>query len=89
MNRYEAMEFDIFSYNGDMDYIKESSVGQRIEQIYDELELLQKENTRLKKQLANNHHIECSCSFCKPVDNQLKEDLEDYNKMIKVGINAN
>lgn len=28
---------------------------------------LKKENTRLKKQLANNHHIECSCSFCKPV----------------------
>lgn len=29
---------------------------------------LKKENTRLKKQLSSNHHIECSCSFCKPVD---------------------
>lgn len=29
-------------------------------------EQLQKENIRLKKQLANNHHIECNCSFCKP-----------------------
>lgn len=68
MNRYEAMEFDTFSYNGDMDYIKESSVSQRIYQIYDKLEELKKENTRLKKQLVNNHHIECSCSFCKPVN---------------------
>lgn len=59
-----------------------------IENVYNQLELIQKENIRLKKQLASNHHIECSCSFCKPVDNQLKEDLEDYNKMVKVGINA-
>ena len=29
---------------------------------------IKKENTRLKKQLASNHHIECSCSFCKPVN---------------------
>lgn len=28
---------------------------------------LRRENTRLKKQLANNHHIECMCSFCKPI----------------------
>ena len=36
--------------------------------LIEKAELIQKENTRLKKQLANNHHIECSCSFCKPVD---------------------
>lgn len=30
------------------------------------IEGLRKENIRLKKQLASNHHIECSCSFCKP-----------------------
>ena len=30
------------------------------------LNQLKKENTRLKKQLANNHHIECMGSFCKP-----------------------
>ncbi len=74
MTRYEAMEFDTFSYNGDMDYIKESSVSQRIHQIYDELEDVKKENTRLKKQLSKDHHIKCSCSFCKPVDEKaLKE----------------
>ena len=67
MTRYEAMEFDTFSYNGDMDYIEESSVSQRIHQIYDELELIKKENIRLKKQLSKDHHIECSCSFCKPL----------------------
>ena len=38
-----------------------------IENAYNELELLQKENTRLKKQLSKGHHIECGCSFCKPV----------------------
>lgn len=59
-----------------------------IDSLNEDFEKLKKENTRLKKQLASNHHIECSCSFCKPVDNQLKEDLEDYNKMVKVGINA-
>jgi len=39
-----------------------------IENAYNQLELMKKENIRLKKQLANNHHIECNCSFCKPVD---------------------
>lgn len=32
-----------------------------------DLELLKKENTRLKKQLSKGHHVECGCSFCKPV----------------------
>ncbi len=34
---------------------------------------LRRENARLKKQLANNHHIECMCSFCKPVEENVKE----------------
>lgn len=38
MNRSEAKEFDTFSYNGDMDYIKESSVSQRIDAIFDYFE---------------------------------------------------
>lgn len=33
----------------------------------EEIEQIQKENIRLKKQLAKGHHVECSCSFCKPV----------------------
>lgn len=32
-----------------------------------EIESIKKENIRLKKQLSKGHHIECSCSFCKPV----------------------
>ena len=35
--------------------------------LVENLELYQKENIRLKKQLSKGHHIECSCSFCKPV----------------------
>lgn len=38
MNREKAKEFDTFSYNGDMDYIKESSVSQRIDEIFDYFE---------------------------------------------------
>lgn len=33
-----AKEFDTFSYNGDMDYVKESSVSQRIDVIFDYFE---------------------------------------------------
>lgn len=32
--------------------------------LVENLELYQKENTRLKKQLSKGHHIECGCSFC-------------------------
>ena len=46
-----------------------------IENAYNELELLQKENTRLKKQLSKGHHIECSCSFCKPVDEKVLKEF--------------
>lgn len=36
--------------------------------LVENLELYQKENTRLKKQLSKDyHHIECGCSFCKPL----------------------
>ena len=38
MNREKAKEFNTFSYNGDMDYIKESSVSQRIDAIFDYFE---------------------------------------------------
>lgn len=61
MTRYEAMEFDIFSYNGDMDYIKESSVGQRIHQIYDEFENKNCEN----------------CKHYSPSDYDRKEEILD------------
>lgn len=38
MTRNEAKEFDIFSYNGDMDYVTESAVSSRIESIFDYFE---------------------------------------------------
>ena len=31
----------------------------------EEIKELKAEINRLRKQLANNHHIECCCSFCK------------------------
>jgi hypothetical protein len=51
-----------------------------IENAYNELELLQKENTRLKKKLSKDHHIECGCSFCKPVyEKQSCENCRHYD----------
>ena len=53
---------------GDLQYCHYSLIIDYIGDIWEDFELLKKENKRLKKQLANNHNIECSCSFCKPVD---------------------
>lgn len=39
-----------------------------IDSLSEDIESIKKEKTRLKKQLSKNHHIECSCSFCNPVD---------------------
>ena len=44
--------------------------------LIEKAELIQKENTRLKKQLSKNHHIECSCSFCKPVDEKVLKEFQ-------------
>lgn len=38
MTKYEALEFDTFSYNGDMDYIKESSVHHNMNKVYNYFE---------------------------------------------------
>lgn len=46
-----------------------------VDSIFNEIEILKKENTRLKKQLSKGHHIECSCSFCKPVDEKVLKDF--------------
>ena len=43
--------------------------------LVENLEFYQKENTRLKKQLSKDHHIECSCSFCKPVDEKVLKEF--------------
>ena len=90
MNRKEAyFEFSkIVSIDNDSkeSYVHKSKYKDLIVKIYDSFEKdlkdINNQVSRLKKQLSKGHHIECSCSFCKPVDNQLKEDLEDYNKML-------
>ena len=46
------------------------------EEAIKELKELQKENTRLKKQLSKDHHIECSCSFYKPVDEKVLKEFQ-------------
>lgn len=42
-----------------------------INKIYDDFEKdlkdINNQVSRLKKQLSKGHHIECSCSFCKPI----------------------
>ena len=37
--------------------------------------LLQKEKKKKKKQLSIDHHIECGCSFCKPVDEKVLKEF--------------
>lgn len=54
--------------SGDLQYCHYSLIIDYINDICEDFEEIKKENIRLKKQLANNHHVECSCSFCKPVN---------------------
>lgn len=87
MDRDEAKE--IF-YAADGSELEDDLLDIIFNEIEKEIKQLKNENARLKKQLANNHHMECNCSFCKPnYKTQLDEDLEDYSKMVKCGINAN
>lgn len=65
----------VIEYSEDSIVYNIYEVHKYIDEIFDFFEPIQKENTRLKKQLANNHHIECMCSFCKPIG-------ENVNKII-------
>lgn len=75
MNRKEAyFKFSkILSIDNDSkeSYVNKSKYKDLINQIYDDFEKDLKEInnqvSRLKKQLANNHHVECMCSFCNPL----------------------
>lgn len=49
-------------------------VNDDIEQAILEIESIKKENTRLKKQLSKCH-IECGCSFCKPVYEKVLQEF--------------
>lgn len=46
---------------GDLQYCHYSLIIDYINDISEDFELLKKENTRLKKQLLKDHHIECGC----------------------------
>ena len=83
MNRDEARSRITADIVDGIEYMSEENVYELINNIYDDFEKdlkgINNQLSRLKKQLSKGHHIECGCSFCKPVNNQLKQDLEDYN----------
>ena len=39
-----------------------------IDSLSEDIESIKKEKIRLKKQLSKDHHVKCSCSFCKPIE---------------------
>lgn len=75
MNREDVKKLLLLPYGYDYkaEGIKEANRRAKfvINKIYNyfnnELDLIAKENIRLKKQLSKDHHVECSCSFCKPI----------------------
>lgn len=76
MNRKEAKQLIEIKNQEIYPYGIVDNVDEVIDKIYDEFEKdlkdINNQVLKLKKQLASNHHIEYSCSFCKPV-NELKE----------------
>ena len=75
MNRDEVEK--ILNNEDTLDYGSQSGfecemISNLIDKIYDDFEKdlkdINNQVSRLKKQLSKGHHIECSCSFCKPVD---------------------
>ena len=75
MTRNEAKEFDTFSYNGDMDYVKESSVSQRIDVIFDYFE---------NKSCSN-----CKNAYYQDVTNDLDDDVYSCDEFESSFININ
>lgn len=79
MNRSEAKSklIDTFK-NIPFSELKIGDLNNVIDKIYDDLEKdlkdINNQVSRLKKQLSKDHHVECSCSFCKPV-------VEKINKL--------
>lgn len=60
--------------------LKIGDLNNIIDKIYDKSELdlkdINNQVSRLKKQLASNHHIQCSCSFCKPRDEKVLKEFQ-------------
>lgn len=52
--------------------LKIGDLNNVIDKIYDDFEKdlkdINNQVSRLKKQLSKDHHVECSCSFCKLVN---------------------
>lgn len=71
MNRDEAKKLIKIENKETYPYGIIDNADEVIDKIYDEFEKdlknINNQVSRLKKQLVKGHHIECSCSFCKPV----------------------
>lgn len=64
--------------------LKIGDINNLIDKIYDDFEKdlkdINNQLSRLKKQLSKGHHIECGCSFCKPVgEKQSCENCKHYD----------
>ena len=72
MTRYEARSRITADIVDGIEYMSEENVYELINNIYDDFEKdlkdINNQVSRLKKQLSKGHNIECSCSFCKPLD---------------------
>lgn len=87
MNREDArLEFYLILEKGKLDFSKKSFIDKIYDDFEKDLKDIHNQVSRLKKQLVNNHHIECMCSFCKPQiacsyleNNELEEHIK--NKM--------
>lgn len=72
MNRSEAKSklIDTFK-NIPFSELKIGDLNNVIDKIYDDFEKdlkdIDNQVSRLKKQISKGHHMECSCSFCKPI----------------------
>ena len=71
MNRDEARSRITADIVDGIEYMSEENVYELINNIYDSFEKdlkdINNQVSRLKKQLSKGHHVECSCSFCKPL----------------------
>lgn len=47
-----------------------------IDSLSEDIESIKKEKIRLKKQLSKDHHVKCSCSFCKPVSEKVLKEFK-------------
>lgn len=79
MNRDEALIIEKSHLDVTNMYLGHDVIN-HINKIYDDFEKDLKEInnqlSRLKKQLSKGHHIECSCSFYKPVDEKVLKEFK-------------